>query len=102
MNELTNILTTVASAITLLTGTAKLLPTSPERKAALLALEQAEQAIQQANVRLAADLGYNLCQCTFPPQIALRTQTGEMRCPSCHRDTNEDYAPMRSGFRPRR
>ena len=98
MKELTTILTTVSSAITLLINTAKLLPSSPERKAALLALQQAEQAIQEANVRLADDLEYNLCKCTFPPQIALRTKTGEMRCPSCRRDTNEDYESRRVVF----
>ena len=92
MNELTDILTTVSTAISMLANSAQLLPNSPERKAALLALQQAEQSIQEAKVRLANDLGYNLCKCTFPPQIALRDKTGAMRCPSCGRDTDEDFA----------
>lgn len=61
----------------------------------MLALEQAEQAVQHAKVKLADELGYNLCKCTFPPQIVLRSKTGEMRCPSCERDTNEDDKPKR-------
>jgi hypothetical protein len=34
-------------------------------------IERAEGALQKSKAKLAQALGYNLCQCTFPPQIML-------------------------------
>jgi hypothetical protein len=34
-------------------------------------LVEAEKALNESKAKLARDLGYKLCQCTFPPQIML-------------------------------
>ena len=83
----------VRGAIELLRDAKDLVPGSQKAKAIELALKQAEQALQHAEVRLADDLGYNLCKCTFPPQVALRAPDGKMICPKCKRDTDEDHKP---------
>jgi len=67
---------------------------SPKRKAAEVALAQAEQQLSLAATQAAKELDYNLCQCTFPPQIALLKPDGARRCPLCNRDTDQDYAPV--------
>lgn len=39
-----------------------------------------------AEVEMAARLGYLLCQCTWPPQIMVLANDGELfRCPRCQR-----------------
>jgi len=81
----------VRGAIELLRDAKDLVPGSQKAKAIELALKQAEQALQHAEIRLANDLGYNLCKCTFPPQVALRAPDGKMICPKCKRDTDEDF-----------
>jgi hypothetical protein len=67
---------------------------SPKRRAAEIALTQAEQQLRLAESRAAQELGYNLCQCSFPPQIALLQPDGSKRCPKCGRDTDEDTGPV--------
>ncbi len=63
---------------------------SPKRQAAEFALAQAEQQLRLAESRAAAELGYDLCQCTFPPQIALLKPDGNKYCPNCGRNTEDD------------
>jgi hypothetical protein len=46
-------------------------------------LAQAEQVLVAPNVKLAHDLGYELCKCTFPPQIMLWNE--EMGATVCNR-----------------
>jgi hypothetical protein len=49
-----------------------LLPKNEKKKEeAGLALERAEAALKRSDAALAQKLGYQLCQCTFPPQIML-------------------------------
>lgn len=67
---------------------------SPKRKAAEVALAQAEHQLSLASAQAAIEFDYNLCQCTFPPQIALLKSDGTRRCPICNRDTDQDYAPV--------
>jgi len=83
----------VKGALELAKGLKDMLPDSTQRKAAELAIEQAEKAMCHAEIQLAVELRYHLCQCTWPPQIATRDEFGAHRCPRCKRDTNEDYKP---------
>jgi hypothetical protein len=82
------------SAIGLAKDANDLAADSPKRKAAGVALAQAEQQLRLAEGRAAQSLGYDLCQCTFPPQISLLQSDGSKRCPKCGRDTTEDGAPL--------
>lgn len=49
------------------------LPKGEEADEAEKRLEQAEKALRASEAQLAQALGYQLCQCTFPPQIMLST-----------------------------
>jgi hypothetical protein len=80
----------IKDAINLAKDANGLIPDSPKRRAADIALAQAEQQLRFAETQAAQDLGYNLCQCTFPPQIALLQPNGSKRCPKCGRDTDEN------------
>jgi hypothetical protein len=84
-------------AVELLKGAKDLLPDSPKKKAAEQSLRLAEQTFRIAETEVAQELGYHLCECTWPPQIALRQPDGLRRCPGCGRDTNEDYRSSGGG-----
>lgn len=79
------------SAVEVLKSVKDLLPDSAKKQAVEQSLRLAEQAFRIAESQAAEELGYHLCDCTWPPQIALRQCNGSRRCPSCGRDTNEDY-----------
>jgi len=60
-----------------------LLPKGEKRDEAERKLHAAEEALKRSDAALAQKLGYQLCQCTFPPQIMLwREQEGLSRCPN--------------------
>jgi hypothetical protein len=80
------------SALGLLKDAHDLMIDSPKNRAAEVALATAEQQLSLGASLAAQEMGYNLCKCTFPPQIAL-LQEGAHKCPKCGRDTDEDYAP---------
>lgn len=47
-------------------------------------IEQAEKELSLAESATAKELGYDLCQCTFPPQIMLyKAEQGATVCPVC-------------------
>lgn len=73
-------------ALSLLKGAKDLLPQSPQRDAVSKSILEAEKAFQIAEAQAAKELGYELCQCTWPPQIKiLSKETGDILCPSCNR-----------------
>jgi hypothetical protein len=84
-------------AVDLLKGVKDLLPESPNKDAATHSLRLAEQTFRIAETQAAQELGYHLCECTWPPQIALRKPDGSRCCPSCGRDTNDDYRSTGGG-----
>lgn len=85
----TTALALLKNALGLVKEANELADDSPKRKAAEIALVQAEQQMRLAESRAAMELGYNLCQCTFPPQIALLQPDRTKRCPKCGRDTDD-------------
>ncbi len=89
--EFLNALGLTKSALDVVGKVKELLPDSPEKEAAAKSLEQAEKAILIAEVSAAKELGYLLCQCTWPPQIALRKPDGSQRCPACNYNLLDDY-----------
>jgi hypothetical protein len=50
-----------------------MLPKGRQHDDAEMQLAAAEKALQASEVQLAKALDYHLCQCTFPPQIMLRS-----------------------------
>jgi hypothetical protein len=60
-----------------------LLPRGADKDALASKIEEAEQAIERADAKLAKELGYKLCRCTFPPQIMLwQKSTNSDVCPN--------------------
>jgi len=52
-------------------GLKNLLPKGERAEEAQERIDQAEKALRASEAQLAKAFGYNLCQCTFPPQIML-------------------------------
>jgi len=61
-----------------------LLPESPKKTEITVKIEEAEESLKISETEAAKALGYNLCQCTFPPQIMLFLKDKNVyRCPEC-------------------
>lgn len=60
-------------------------------------LHEVEEKLQIAQAQIAKSLGYELCKCTWPPQIMLHAgdvEYGEkFRCPTCGRVVSPDDMP---------
>ena len=75
----------MTNAIGLLKSAKDMLPNGAEKKTAEAAIQQAEQGFQAAQAQIAQSLGYQICKCTWPPQIML-TNEGDRnihKCPKC-------------------
>jgi len=71
------------SALDLLKSAWSLMPKGEERNALEQKIEEAEQALKKSDAKLAKELGYKLCECTFPPQIMLwKEQLRAHVCPN--------------------
>ena len=68
-----------------------------EKKEVSQKLVEVEQKLQVAEAQIAKGLGYELCRCTWPPQIMLHAgdvEYGErFRCPACGRVVSPDDMP---------
>lgn len=98
----------VRGAIGLVKDTKDLLPAA-QQEAVGKALEQADAASKAAEIKLAKELGYDICQCTWPPQIMLRTSIGRRmgsgassfrydtwKCPVCGTETSVSASAHRA------
>ena len=93
-------LSLVKNALGLVKDAKDILPDS-KKPAVETALFQAEQSLKIAEAQAAEELGYLLCKCTWPPQIALLQPNGAERCPNCGRDVSADLKPWtHPHFRP--
>jgi len=60
-----------SEAVGLAKKTKDLLPESKDKDVISQSLESADKAAKLAEVQVAQALGYQLCKCTFPPQVML-------------------------------
>lgn len=84
-------------AVSILRGAKDLLPKSKDQEELQKALQEADEKLQLARAMQAADLGYDICECDFPPGISLRQRDGSHRCNKCGRNTDEDYRSTGGG-----
>jgi NAD-dependent SIR2 family protein deacetylase len=76
-------------AIGLAKDAKELLHEGPQKEAVTKAISQAENSAGLAEAQIAKSLGYEICRCTFPPQIMLMKRKHETRnmpisvCPKC-------------------
>jgi len=70
----------------ILRGIRDLMPDSKEKEHASKLLDQADHSFRIAEAQAAQQLGYMICQCTWPPQICVGTSQNGFRCPKCNSD----------------
>ena len=84
MSALKTALELVGGVLATLKQVKDLLPDGSKKEEVAEGLEQAERQLGIAEAQAAQVLGYELCKCTFPPQIMLFTgEEGCYRCPKC-------------------
>ncbi len=84
-----------SEAIGLVRNVQESLPDSDEKENIARSLVEANKAAKLAEAQIANALGYNLCKCTFPPQIMLSqgyketdyTHEEEYICPKCNKSS---------------
>lgn len=80
----TEAVTLAKSAISLLRGAKDLLPDSKEKEEATRLLGIAEREFKISEAKAASELGYEICRCTWPPQIMIETEKEYIvQCPQC-------------------
>jgi hypothetical protein len=83
LSDLTTWLSAAKTALDIFKGIKSELPQGPKADEAQRQIERAELAVKSSEAELAKALGYNLCQCTWPPQIMLwREQDRVFYCPN--------------------
>ncbi len=86
-----DIFTNIRSVLSVLKDTKELIGDTGKEKAVDHSILQAEKAIGIAEAQIAQALNYQLCQCTFPPQIMLSSgrhqEFGDevFICPHCEK-----------------
>ena len=85
----------LSETIGLIKKTQEALPESEDKKAIEKSLNEAVKATNIAEAQIAQALGYNLCKCTFPPQVMLSigyketnySHIEEFICPVCKKSS---------------
>lgn len=93
-----------SQALSMLKSVKDMLPNSPQKEVAAQKISEAEKAFKIAEAKVAQELGYPLCKCTWPPQIMLATQKNfRFKCPKCNYeiDTSSASVSARPGRRSR-
>jgi hypothetical protein len=80
LSSITEIFGMIRGALGLAKDAKDLLP-AHQQKPIEEALHKAELAAMTAEAKLAMELGYHLCRCTWPPQIMTRMSRGILDLP---------------------
>lgn len=95
-------ITILCSLVSTIKSVIDMLP-KKEKEAASRQLAEVEEKFQIAQTQIAKELGYELCRCTWPPQIMLRAGEAEygekFRCPACGRLVSPDDMPPLGNWR---
>ena len=84
MDELNQFLSSIGQVLSLLKKGKDLLPDGKEKEDTEQALMEAEASLKVAEAKLAQSMGFELCQCSWPPNIMLfKHQHDEYRCSAC-------------------
>lgn len=93
--ELITALNLGKAALDALKGAKDLLPDSPQKATATASIEQASHAFQIAEAHAAQQLGFRICQCSWPPAIMLRVEARDKyACPRCGYTVEPVYAAL--------
>ncbi len=81
------VINTIKAVLSALKKAKDLLPDGAEKKSVQQSLEAAERDCKLAEAQIAQALRYQLCRCTFPPQImrsiGYRQNREHFECPVC-------------------
>ncbi len=89
LNLIPTVFNSIKSTLVVFKEAKETLPDGSKRAEAAIKIEEAERLLKIAETETAKALGYNFCQCTFPPQIMLFEKTKNVfRCqnPECGRE----------------
>ena len=90
LSEITSILGIAKTAIDIGKEAKNLLPDGREKERIENQLASTERELAIAEATSAKELGYDLCKCTFPPQVMLyKKEKGVTECPSCGYSINK-------------
>ena len=85
--ELTGYMSAFDSLLSSAKKLADLVPKGSRKEEALHQIKMAEEMLARSDAKSALDLGYQICQCAFPPKITLREVSGAFVCRTCgHRE----------------
>jgi hypothetical protein len=83
--EITSILGIARAAIDIGKEAKELLPEGQDKSNIETRLVKTEKELAIAEAETAKELGYDICKCTFPPQIMLfNKDSGASQCPNCN------------------
>ena len=83
IHDVVEYVTAAKGALDCLKGALSLIPKGEISDKASKEIEKAEKALKASEAATAKSLGYQLCQCTFPPQIMLWKEVDQaFVCPS--------------------
>jgi len=84
--------------IDLLKKAKEIIPNGIEKKTIDSKIEEAEKSFKIAESKLAQELGYQLCRCTWPPQIMICIEHEEygdkVQCPNCKHIISSELPPL--------
>ena len=93
ITELTSIIKTSKSAVSLLKEIQGLIPNAKQNSEISEKILQVEKELALAESSTAKELDYNLCKCTFPPQIMLYNKEKNADiCPKCRHGIKGNFA----------
>ncbi len=94
LEAVTKGLTTVKEAVNLLKSAKDQLPPGETQQAIHEKIEEAERAIQLGHAEMGQSLGFQLCHCTWPPQVMAstgytkETHVEQFTCPNCKKSVS--------------
>jgi hypothetical protein len=101
LTSLKDYFTAAASLMTILKNAKDMIPKGPQRDDAERALAEAERALRISEASAAVALNYEICRCTWPPQIATsigtRNYEEKFQCPACKKILPEETPPLPTG-----
>jgi hypothetical protein len=102
LKTITDGISLLGTAVSTVKAVVDILPKQDKEEVSKKLLE-VEQQIKAAEAQIVSGLGYELCKCTWPPQIMLyagEAEYGEKaRCPACGRVVTPDDMPHLNNFR---
>jgi len=94
IEEITTGIGLVKTAAETIRTVAGMLPKSPKKEEVEKQLQQADNNFRAAEAKVAQSLGYDLCQCSWPPQIMLKVGGRGpdiiTECPRCKHRIGDD------------